>query len=549
MPLASVNASKKLARQVLLIVLIATASRGSNSELVRLIATGNLSDLSHSDFSNYRIQLSNFYQLSNFSLVWSDNGLPTNPARAVIEILRSAQSKGLEPEDYDGSRWEARLSRFRQPGFDGVDLARFDLAVTVSAIRYISDLAFGRVNPRAVGCLIDVDTKRCDLPDLMREIASGGNTRAILSSVEPPFEGYQRTLKALEVYRRLAQQGNSGKLPTLTRTVEPGGSYSGVSQLAHLLQRLGDLSADFTLPLDSQVYEGDLVDAVRHFQIRHGLDADGCIGKSTLQQLNTPISHRVRQLELTLERWRWVPHQFSRPPIVVNIPEFRLRAFDESYRTELEMKVVVGKAYRHRTPVFAADLKYVIFHPYWNVPRAIQRAELVPHLERDLSYLTKHGYEVVKREGQIAPSQSVSDDLLAKIRSGDLTLRQLPGAQNALGRVKFMLPNENNVYLHDTPAHELFSRSRRDFSHGCIRLEHADELAIWVLRDDPDWPPGRITAAMNRNRTIQVNLNHPIPVLIIYGTAVVLDKGDVRFFDDIYRYDALLDVQLAKRRR
>lgn len=530
----------------LLLALIATVARGSTAELTSLVAAGRLSDLGRPDFSDYRTQVAEFYKSTDYSLAWSRDGVPTSEARRLIEAFKDAPTKGLNSEDYDGSRWAERLSKLRRTGINQ-DLARFDLALTVSAIRYLSDLAFGRVNPRTVGCQLDVDRKRCDIADLIRQIANGGDATAILSEAEPPFEGYRRTLRALEIYLKLAHEGEITPLPPLPKMIEPGRSYAGASQLALILQRFGDLPADFAITKDLQVYDGVIVDAVKHFQVRHGLDPDGNIGKSTFQQLNTPISHRVRQLQLTLERWRWVPHKFSRPPIVVNIPEFSLRVLNGAFRTELEMKVVVGKAYRHRTPVFAGELKYVVFQPYWNVPRTIQRTELLPRLVRDPSYLTKNGYEVVTREGHLVTMSSVTDDALAKLRRGDFTLRQAPGAQNALGRVKFIFPNENNVYLHDTPAQQLFSRSRRDFSHGCIRVEQSEELSAWVLRDEATWLRDRIKAAMSGSQTIQVNLNRPIPILIVYGTAVALENGEVHFFDDIYGYDKLLEAQLTKR--
>jgi len=263
-----------------------------------------------------------------------------------------------------------------------------------------------------------------------------------------------------------------------------------------------------------------LVDAVKHFQVRHGLDPDGRLGRATMAQLNTPLSHRIRQLELTLERWRWVPHSFSRPPIVVNIPEFELRALNDSYGTELEMKVVVGKAYRHQTPVIAADMREVIFRPYWDVPRSIQRTELVPKLDQGASYLANNGYEIVTSQGTVVMNKALDDAMLAQLRSGRLRIRQTPGPKNALGLVKFLFPNEYDVYLHATPAPELFSKFRRDFSHGGLRVEKTQQLAAWVLGDQSEWTPERIAGAMNGTKTIQVTLARPIPVLIVYATAV-----------------------------
>ena len=316
--------------------------------------------------------------------------------------------------------------------------------------------------------------------------------------------------------------------------------------MADLLRRLGDLPENVTIPPDSTRFAGPLVEALKHFQLRHGLEPDGRLGKATLAQLNTPLRDRIRQLQFTLERWRWVPHSFPRPPIVVNIPEFELRALDDSYATELEMKVVVGKARDHQTPVFAADMKNVTFRPYWNVPLSIQRAELMPKLDKDAAYLAKNRYEVVTPQNTVVTTGIVDPATLALLRSGKLRVRQIPGPENALGLVAFLFPNDHDVYLHATPAMDLFAKSRRDFSHGCIRAEKTQELAAWVLRNQSEWTPERIADAMDGTETVHVRLDKPIPVLIVYVTAVALQTGEVRFFEDIYGQDAQLAELLAK---
>ncbi len=264
-----------------------------------------------------------------------------------------------------------------------------------------------------------------------------------------------------------------------------------------------------------------------------------------MTELNVPLKARVLQLQLTLERYRWIPPDFPDPPIVVNIPEFRLRTMRRQPANYLTMRVVVGRAMRTQTPVFANRMKYVIFRPYWLVPLSIQRNELVPKTRRDPNYLADKGFEVVDRSGNVVPSSPASDDVIAGLRSGSLSARQKPGPKNALGLVKFIFPNQYNVYLHSTPEQELFSRSRRDFSHGCIRVEDPVALAAWVLRDKPEWTLDKIRATMNDDATVQVNLDKPIPVLILYSTAVVEPDGEVRFFDDIYGYDASLAKVLA----
>ncbi len=362
--------------------------------------------------------------------------------------------------------------------------------------------------------------------------------------VEPPYAGYARAETALAAYEKLAAQGDGPPLPMPPKGIRPGGTYAAVPQLAARLRQLGDLAPTSVVATDETKYDGDVVAAVKHFQQRHGLEPDGVLGKGTIVDLNTPLSHRVQQLQYTLERYRWIPMAFAQPPIIVNLPEFILRTMRRQPAPFLTMRVVVGKAYRKQTPVFAGNMQYVIFRPYWNVPPSIQQAELVPKLRHDRSYLATHGFEVVDGE-DVVTDGTVSDEVFDELRAGRLSIRQKPGPKNSLGLVKFIFPNSYNVYLHSTPVPELFSRARRDFSHGCIRVQDPLALAVWVLRDDPDWNAEKIAAAMNGDQTIQVNLHKPIPVLIIYSTAVVEPDGEVRFFDDIYHYDAALQKELA----
>jgi L,D-transpeptidase YcbB len=484
-----------------------------------------------------------FYRSLAYDLAWVRDGKPTTQARAMIEVFGAAETRGLNPEDYDTSQWVSRLDRFRTR-VSAIDLARFDLALTVSVMRYVSDLHIGRVNPRLFHAGFDLARETYDLAELVRtRLVQSKDIPAALAEIEPPFPGYRRTRVALQNYLAIAAEGDNERLRVTLKPVEPDSSYPEAARLARLLQRLGDFPAGGIV--SENVYQGALVDAVRRFQRRHGLDPDGRIGPATYRCLNTTIEQRVRQLALTLERYRWVPHRFDRPPVVVNIPEFRLRALDDSYRVELEMKIVVGRAYRHQTPVFAREMKFVIFRPYWEVPPSIQRAELVPRAARDRSYLARNGYEIITAAGGVVKRDAPDDGTLRQLGAGKARIRQIPGPQNSLGLVKFLFPNEYNVYMHGTPATELFSRSRRDFSHGCIRLERPEALAAWVLRDKPGWNSQRIGEAMHGERTIQVNLDKPIPVLIVYATAVVLENGEVHFFDDIYGHDAALAKVLA----
>jgi L,D-transpeptidase YcbB len=517
--------------------------------LQNTIAAGNLPDLRWPNFSDYSNHLKKFYGFNGYSLWWVNGLEPTPQAKQLIAVMRDSDRKGLSAEDYDGSRWDGRLAKLkpatRQP--TEADAVNFDLALTVCAMRYISDLHIGKVNPQHLDFAFDEESKKYDLPEFIQDhVVNGSDVAGALAQVEPPYPGYRRTIQALQTYIELAKKDDGEQLPAVKKTILPGDAYPGVPRLARLLQLVGDLPSGANVPVDPPVYQGALVDAVKNFQRRHGRDITGHIDAQTVADLNIPLSRRVQQMQLTLERWRWLPESYQHSPIVANIPEFRLRAYDKDFNIGVTMNVVVGKAYGHGTPVFSNNMQYVIFRPYWEVPYSITKAEIIPHLLRDPGYLAKDNLEVVDSRQSVVASGAVSSDQIEQLRAGKLFVRQKPGPKNSLGLAKFIFPNTYNVYMHDTPATELFSRSRRDFSHGCIRLEKPADLAAWVLRDNPGWTPERIHAAMNGTDSQQVNLAHPIPVLIVYATAIVLEDGLVHFYDDIYGHDAALETALAK---
>ena len=514
-----------------------------------IIQAGNLSDLRWPDFSDYGKLMTEFYQSYGYSLPWVRGMEPSAQARQVIAILKNADQEGLFAEDYDGSRWGDRVARLKPtaPQPSEADAVRFDAALTVCVMRYVSDLHIGKVNPKHFGFGFDIEAKKYDLPGfLKKDVVDASDVAGILAQVEPLYPGYRRTIKALQTYLELAKEYDGQPLPAVKKTIAPGDSYPGVPQLIRFLRLVGDLPADANVPEDETIYRGPLVDAVKSFQSRHGRDSDGRIGAQTLADLNVPLRQRVRQMQLTLERWRWMPDAYQKAPIVVNIPEFRLRAYDEKFKIALTMNVVVGKAYDHSTPVFEEKMAYVVFRPYWNVPYSIAKAEYLSRIARDPDYLSKKGFEVVNSRQEVVTSGTVTSDVFEQLRAGKLFIRQAPGPKNSLGLVKFIFPNDYSVYMHDTPAQEFFSKSRRDFSHGCIRLGKPADLAVWVLRDNPGWNMDRVRAAMNGGATQQVNLAHRIPVLIVYGTVIVTEDGTVHFYDDIYGHDASLEEVLDK---
>jgi len=415
-------------------------------------------------------------------------------------------------------------------------------------MRYVSNLRIGRINPQHFNFGLSVEGKKYDLANFLRDrILTTSDLEAVFDEVEPPFAAYRRTEQALAHYIELARTDDGEKLPAITKPIDPGQPYSGVPRLASLLRLVGDLPAGATFPRDTQTYGGPLVDAIRRFQRRHGMDADGRLGPATIKQLNVPLQDRVLQLQLTLERWRWLPSAFSAPPIIVNIPDFRLRVLDEYNKVVMDMRVVIGKAMRTQTPVFTRDMTYVVLRPYWNVPPSILRGEIVPAIQRDRSYIARKNYEVTTQGGNMVTSGEISDEVLAQLRAGKLAVRQKPGPSNALGLIKLIFPNEHNVYLHSTPSQSLFSRSRRDFSHGCIRVEKPAELAAWALRNNPDWTLERVRQEMLSGKDdFTVSLLKRVPVFIVYGTALAYENGEVHFTDDIYGHDAKLAAALAK---
>ena len=522
-----------------------------------IVASGTLADLRRPNFKDYQPHVQHLYEATNYAPVWLRAGQPTPQAQIVVAALEASRQKGLNPEDYDATLWPQRLTSLKSAPADADAAARFDAALTIGAMRYISDLHIGRVNPRHFDFGIDIEQKKYDLPQLLlQKIVNANNLPEVLGEVEPQYLFYQRTEAALQTYLKLADaEAQSGAPPAplpeaSAKSIAPGDPYPGLEQLAQHLRLRGDLPKDAVV--DTAVYQGALVDAVKHFQIRHGIAPDGRLGKETLRQLNTPLSVRVTQLEDALERWRWLPANMSPLPVAVNIPEFVLRVFNPDHKIAMRMNVVVGRALRSQTPVFADQMKYIVFRPYWNVPPSIARGEIVPHLLKDPNYLAKKGFEITDSGGRVLADASATPDQIAQLRAGRLMVRQRPGPTNALGLVKFIFPNQHNVYLHSTPAPELFTQSRRDFSHGCIRVQKPAELAAFLLQNQSNgaqskWTLDAVKAAMQSGPdNQQVNLATPVPVVIIYMTAVVEEDGQVYFFDDIYGHDKTLNAVLAK---
>lgn len=517
--------------------------------LCRLIEIGHLNEdeLAWPNFEDDRERLADFYRIKDYAPAWTNGQQPTLQARAVIGLLEKAGSDGLDPNDYDGPRWQQRLDRLKnaRDALTAESLARFDLALTVATLRYATDLHSGRVSPAFFH--FGLETKNFDAADfLRRRVVEKADAESAVKELEPPFTGYGRAKEALKYYLALAEQGEGDPIPAPAFPLKAGATYPGVRPLAARLQRLGDLSQEVTVASLPDIYGGPVAAAVKQFQRRHGLRPVGQLTQETYDQLTTPFARRVAQLQLTLERWRWLPAGMESPVIVVNIPEFRLRAY-EDHHVALAMRAMVGEAAEHQTPVFADRIEAVVFRPYWNVPESIQKTELISKIQKHPHYLLKHQMQVVDRRGQVVTADRVDAKTLRQLQSGRLMVRQQPGPKNALGLVKFVFPNQYSIYMHGTPEMGLFARARLDLSHGCIRLENPAALAAWVLRDDPEWTAARIKAAMEANDSTEVKLRRGISILILYSTALVEEDGKVHFFNDIYGFDAGLQAALDRR--
>jgi L,D-transpeptidase YcbB len=512
------------------------------------------------NFQRDRAALQDLYAGRDFRPVWLQDDALSRSGVLLLQTLRAADEFGLRLDDYDGTTLFYR----------GIDLitassttvqqrAQLDVGMSVAAARMVRHLHYGRIDPRLAGFQWNKPRAPLDITAALAGLAtgnaSGDDFAPNLAKIEPPHLHYRLLKQALQRYRLLAVDRELTDLPAFKGpSVKPGAAYNGIPELRRLLVALGDLPAD-TVTSDTMLDE-TLVQAVRHFQKRHGLSADGAIGRTTLAALRTPLSARVKQMALTLERWRWLP-EFSTPPVLVNIPQFKLFAFrgTEDRAADVEqMDVIVGKTFPSlQTPIFAADLKYIVFRPYWDVTPTIIQEETLPALAADPNYLAKNNLEIVGAD--YATPLPPSPDNIAQLAAGKLRLRQRPGDDNSLGLVKLMLPNSYNVYLHSTPAQALFKEPRRAFSHGCIRVSDPAGLVEHVLRTtegaNAGWTRARIEAAMHdtgpAGNNKHVFLSKPVPVLIVYGTAMILEAGDVLFFEDIYGHDAKLEKLLRNR--
>lgn len=469
-------------------------------------------------------ELRRFYQKRQYQPAWSEVDGPRPQAEQLVAALASVPAaEGLDARRYQGERLAGLLKQVQEDkSLESPEawrrLADLDVELTFLYLTLAAHTAIGRVQPETLRVHWENQSRNVDLDArLEKALQEGGDVAGSLRSLAPPDPRYARLRDALARYRGIAARGGWPRVPD---GLEPGARGAGVAVLRNRLIAEGDLSAQA-----APVFDASVSQAIARFQQRHGLEPDGKLGEDTVAELNVPVQERIRQIEINLERWRWLPSSLGESYVWVNVPEFRMELIDEG-RKAIDMAVVVGKE-QSQTPVFSDQMEYLELNPEWNIPPSIAENEILPKLASDPGYLARHDMEWV---GDGANQR----------------IRQRPGPDNPLGQVKFMFPNEHDVYLHDSPADHLFSREERDFSHGCIRLERPVQLAEYLLRDKPDWSGTKVREAIVSGEHRTVKLPKKLPVHILYFTAWVEDDGVINFRKDVYGHDAKLAAALAE---
>jgi len=420
-------------------------------------------------------------------------------------------------------------------------LAELDLLLTDAFLAYGSHLLAGRVNPETLQQEWVANRRSADFGFMLETALTSGDVAGTLARLAPPQLGFRRLRETLMYHRELASRGGWSTIPD-GPTLKRGDHGSSVAALRQRLSVGGDLGV--VKCKDAELFDEGLELALKRFQRRHGLREGGAMDSATRAELNVTAERRVEQLELNLERWRWLPQDLGRRHIIVNIAAFKLEVVEDE-AVVLAMRVVVGRPY-HNTPVFSDTMRYIVLNPYWEVPIKIAVQEMLPRIKRDPSYFAREKLRMFKGWGLEAREVDPGTVDWSKITpaSFPFRLRQDPGALNSLGRVKFMFPNKFNVYLHDTPARLLFEKTERDFSHGCIRIQQPIELALYLLRQDPRWNREALLRALDQAADHSVPLPEPIPIHLLYWTAWAEGDGTIQFRRDIYGHDALLSEAL-----
>jgi murein L,D-transpeptidase YcbB/YkuD len=485
-----------------------------------------------------RQALERFYRAREFSPAWDAGDGSRERAALLVQALERAAAHGL-----DAARYHLEAIRARRASGSVRTATEIELLLTDAFVRYATDIRAGRRPAGYVEADWGIVAPRFDaVGALTRALREPAGFSAVLASLPPPAPDYRALVGALGRYRAIAARGGWPRVPPGPH-LEPGDEEGRVAALRARLAAEDDLVARSA---DAR-YDDRLAEAVRRFQARHGLAVDSVVGPATVQALNVPVADRIRQIVLNLERWRWLPRDLGRHYIVVNAPDARLHVVVDG-RPVLTSRVVVGDL-RHPTPVVQAWVEAVILHPPWNVPTSIAAEEILPRLRDNRRYLAENDIVVLERRESDPFGLTIDWTAVAPERF-PFRLQQQPGPDNPLGRIKLDIPNRFDVYLHDTPTRTLFARSVRAASHGCIRVEQADDLALHVLEGDArGWSRPRLDEALEAGGTQRIPVPRPLPVYILYWTAFVDPDGQVQFREDVYGRDRRLAAALGERGR
>ena len=477
-----------------------------------------------------------FYIRRGFKPAWIENDGPAPRANQLIAAIRAARTEGLNPAVYHLAAIEEMMSsigpvdRLNALGRTSF-FADLDILLTDAFLLYGSHLLSGRVNPETIHTDWIVRAHRTDLMRSIDVALKSKQIQTTLTRLKPPHFAYTGLRDKLAAYRKSL---HAGGWPTISPgpTIRPGHRGKRVETLRERLLVTGDMTPDLTKgPTD--FYDEALSDAVRRYQVRHGLEPDGIAGRQTIQVMNVPAHRRVRQIELNMERWRWIPHALGNQHLFVNIADFSLSLMKDR-QTRLKMRVVVGKPFR-KTPVFSTNMTYLDINPYWNIPTKIAVRDILPAIRRDASFLEKLKIKVFADWSEGAPELSPDRIDWQAVGSNffPYKLRQEPGPKNALGRIKFIFPNKFAVYLHDTPHRFLFDETVRGFSSGCIRVEQPILLANHLLEQRPEWTAERLADTLASGERKVLRLKETIPVHLLYLTAWIDTQGWMHFRRDI----------------
>ncbi len=491
-----------------------------------------------------------FYLKRNFSPAWMGKNGEFPLADDLLDEIKNCKKHALKPEFYHLHAIETLLNAVRDerrtPSLIYQDIAAdLDILLTDTFLNYSSHLLFGLVNLETVHIKGESFDPDIDLVGILNNALEDHTIRNTLQNLAPHHQAYLNLLSALKKYRELAAKNESFHMPA-GESLRYGVSHERVRMLRNRLIFLGDLK-DTETP-DPTFFDHGLEKAVKQFQFRHGLSVDGIAGTQTVAAMKVPVRKRLHQIELNLERWRWLPRDLRAKYILVNIADFKMSVVERG-RPVMEMRVVVGKPYR-KTPVFSGKMQYLVINPFWNIPTKLAVKDLAPRACSDPAYLAAKHIKVYKNWKRNSPEIDpalISWCNLTPKSYFPYKLQQTSGPHNLLGKIKFIFPNKYAVYLHDTPNKSLFDKTLRDFSSGCIRLEKPYPLAEFLLKNNPRWTQKAILNLLGSSRRKNIFLNEHVPVYLVYITAWADNNGVVHFRNDVYKQDRILASALKER--